>query len=782
MRGIVRKVVALGAGAAMLGATLMGAMALDLSNYPAPFVQNGQFSGYLVVGRNAKAADVIGATDIGMSLQAANVVEKTTSGTTETVMDSGVKIETSSNKLTYGEDMSTVKGTLTDADLPILLGKTTVTDTDGTSYDVLSKIKVMDSTVVFGRPISDVNEPTLYLDTKTGTPTYEVDIQFPTAVNLSMLKGQTIKLFGNEYTISDTSGEVSDSMLTLYSAALDQTFNAGDPETTVSVGGTDVAVQVIGVSTSGTKGTIKVNGETKTVEAAHTYTIGGQRVYVKDVYAYDQPVGGGGVRLFIGSQKIVLSSGDSVAKGVSSSDYIDGTEATFSSSGGKVSDIKVTYTPANQDPSVEYLKAGDELDEPVFGAFKYSFLGPEVELKADTKSTVKVWSSSEDKMSIEFTNKDGQHYSTEFVKGNATNQTHLMVGDYKLEASGNNVSKDEYFILGTDEYQHIFRLSAVRNSSSTQKITVKDIADDGTTSDWSFDKTTGEGTMVYDGNTYYFRVTGSGTSDGYVEFFTSDSYSAPYNFVSEIYTNDDNKVALDNESVVITEKTTYTGGTPTDYGTLTIPIAYSEGRSGNDVYITSTPTYTLSTGEAWSGAVQVGGSNYDYEALTPFGTYMEYTGGDNPVATFYVPKEEVTYSVYVSPLSAVKKQSGANTYEEVVKINPDVTVFDDQISDVTAQNLIVVGGPCVNSVAATLFGNPTDCTQGFEQGKAMIKLFEQDNGNVALLVAGYAADDTRRAAKVLANYDDYADKLQGKEVIVSGTDFTNINVEAPASE
>ena len=74
-------------------------------------------------------------------------------------------------------------------------------------------------------------------------------------------------------------------------------------------------------------------------------------------------------------------------------------------------------------------------------------------------------------------------------------------------------------------------------------------------------------------------------------------------------------------------------------------------------------------------------------------------------------------------------------------------------------------------------GNPANCAEGFEPGKAMLKLFE-NGGNVALLVAGADALDTRRAARVLANHQDY--DLSGDEVLVTGTSLTDINVQAVA--
>ncbi|MCK5107928.1 MAG: S-layer protein, partial [Nanoarchaeota archaeon] len=93
MKKIVRKVVAIGTGAAMVGATLMGAMATNLNEYPAPFVQDGVFDAVLVIGDQAQGFDNIGLTDIAMALQASSYVEETveTSEGTTTVSDGVVE-------------------------------------------------------------------------------------------------------------------------------------------------------------------------------------------------------------------------------------------------------------------------------------------------------------------------------------------------------------------------------------------------------------------------------------------------------------------------------------------------------------------------------------------------------------------------------------------------------------------------------------------------------------------------------------------------------------------
>lgn len=76
----IKKIIALGTGAAMMGATLMSAYAADLSNYPMPYIKDGKFTGVLVVGDKAAAEDVIGVTDIAISLQSAAVKPASSGG------------------------------------------------------------------------------------------------------------------------------------------------------------------------------------------------------------------------------------------------------------------------------------------------------------------------------------------------------------------------------------------------------------------------------------------------------------------------------------------------------------------------------------------------------------------------------------------------------------------------------------------------------------------------------------------------------------------------------
>ena len=110
LRKAIKKIMALGTGATMVGATLMGAMATDLANYPEPFIKDGAFSGVMVIGDKAAAQDVVGVSDIAVSLQfAATKTTGTTAGTEAVVTGDVFRISASGDELNLMESLSDVK-------------------------------------------------------------------------------------------------------------------------------------------------------------------------------------------------------------------------------------------------------------------------------------------------------------------------------------------------------------------------------------------------------------------------------------------------------------------------------------------------------------------------------------------------------------------------------------------------------------------------------------------------------------------------------------------------
>lgn len=165
--------------------------------------------------------------------------------------------------------------------------------------------------------------------------------------------------------------------------------------------------------------------------------------------------------------------------------------------------------------------------------------------------------------------------------------------------------------------------------------------------------------------------------------------------------------------------------------------------------------------------------SYGYTSMGSFITLNSPTSDPQELTLAY-PEKQRTAQVYVTSGAVTSATSAAGDLTAVTVV--DATKLDTEVADATAQNLIVVGGPCVNSVAAELLGNPSDCTEGFAPGKARVKLFEQTNGNVAMLVAGYSGADTRLAGKVVAHR---ASELSGTEVEVEGTTYSDATIGAP---
>jgi hypothetical protein len=116
-----------------------------------------------------------------------------------------------------------------------------------------------------------------------------------------------------------------------------------------------------------------------------------------------------------------------------------------------------------------------------------------------------------------------------------------------------------------------------------------------------------------------------------------------------------------------------------------------------------------------------------------------------------------------------------------------VSKLDTEITDATAQNMILVGGTAVNKLTAQAlgltyptYGTDASVATGIGAGEATLKLVENAFGgtNVALIVAGWEAADTRAAANVLKDYSAYSATLTGKQVIVKSTAGT-ITLSAP---
>ncbi|MFH1669502.1 MAG: hypothetical protein ABIA62_06255, partial [Candidatus Woesearchaeota archaeon] len=120
------------------------------------------------------------------------------------------------------------------------------------------------------------------------------------------------------------------------------------------------------------------------------------------------------------------------------------------------------------------------------------------------------------------------------------------------------------------------------------------------------------------------------------------------------------------------------------------------------------------------------------------------------------------------------------TVERPQRIDIGSAVLASQVSDPSALNVISVGGSCINSVTAEIMGltyPACGAASGLKEGEGIVKLYESGD-KVAIVVAGWEAEDTTRATRVLADFKTYQDsgKLVGSEVRVTGTSATEFTV------
>jgi hypothetical protein len=142
------------------------------------------------------------------------------------------------------------------------------------------------------------------------------------------------------------------------------------------------------------------------------------------------------------------------------------------------------------------------------------------------------------------------------------------------------------------------------------------------------------------------------------------------------------------------------------------------------------------------------------EDIDWFGTLVTKDNTDTAsTVTISYPKAQVYANIYVGASgSAVTGGSSAGGSTQL----GNVLVKDSEASSVATKNLVVVGGSCINSAAATLVGGAkcgaawTTAT-GVGAGEFLIKGYATSSltSKVALLVAGYEAADTVNAATYL---------------------------------
>ncbi len=749
-KNTIKRIAAISAGAVMLGATAFGAVAAaDLSDYPAPFVADGAWVGLIVVGSAAEAGDIVGATDIAASL----AQQTTTAATgTETSVSGGKKQEVNINEAI--NDASNFGTTLDDEDISGLMDSELDFDDSAYNYREVVKLGSGGLTPTTGLLTSDYDYGSeIALELKRGDLGYY--FLFDETINMSAASSTEpleITMLGNNLKITsiDAHNKLTAEVGTEYF------LNVGD---SIVVDGKTVILQnVASCSSTPCAIIISVNGVQETVSGGVTEKVGPKgeqiKIYPSETFYSDT----------LSERSATLLMGDDTTKSYTDGDAWIGEPETGYDWEWDLGDLTNTTLKGDTDvtagtgPTIgmrnKYI-VDDWSDGPVIAGESYCFPGDYICVEFN-KLTVKDYAkveiyfddaldlndagprgaiagSSADALVIESTVEDIFYIDADGACWDSTNSTN-MAGD---------VSTNTLYIVANTT-------AATNNLTIYMTNEDNDIVELGT---FDADETCDLGYIDYKDT--------SGTGD--IELSTLGNLTLK-TWVLAI--NDENSNS-DAEELYIGAN----WSTDDEFAFL--------GKTAD----------TEEATDLVYGSTNVGTKD-DGDLRTTYGIIVDEPKGStsDDKIILHIPSDIVEAEIVITGPGAVISSSSTGVSVNsvagiaLVKLDTEVGAADK------AMPLIIVGDSCVNKIAAEVAGvtYPT-CgaaltdTYGFAEGEAVLKLYENafSGTNVALVVAGWNAADTRNAANVLKNFGSYSTQLTGTAVKVVGTTVTAI-ADTPA--
>jgi len=841
VKKVIKKIVALGTGFSMLGATMFGALAADLTEFPAPFVKDAKFDAKIVVGFDAQPQDVIASIDVANRLQYSMTKESTVAGgTSVTMTGDSKKIEQSTNKLELNELADGVITSITSSDLKALADGSIDND-----FGTFKYTQVIDVPKVSAQYVqdpdnlwTDVNDiPGEYLVFPSTDFAYTYKISFSPALKsdhntgsngyLEDIKGKKITILGKEYKILKAAHQSSnDIALTLMAGAQTDLLEEGATKT-YTIGGKDYEVTASTITTSEVQFVIN-NELTTTLTEGDTYRLtDGTEVGVSDIMENEagEAAGGDKVEFSIGAQKVVIDDSATSTKlfdatvtiGSEELSYVKGDIITSSDGGTssgadiKISDIKIRYN-ASQSLYVPKGKGLGEVADKVEGEEGNVFLdGFDIVFEGfetPTTEDIRLSPSGTNAYKLTWKNKNGQEYNEEIfaIGGDNTVQLGAYSGGIKglhfNESSA--IPKNDYFVLSKNGYSHIMKYISFNTANNVTKI--KDQAASGKTYEVTMTSYAGggQGDLNLDGNTFKVNVSADGATlwadmdgsgavdptqsvmDGTTSADVTTACTGTPSSSSGLVTQYEACLSFEtkgengdtaNRTIKLTTEKTENS----KYNTTAMQVKYDSANTRLDLNSTLNNRYKWDFG-AGTG-IQIGDET-NYEMYDRFGTkgYWKKPTSAQQDFTWTYPDSQITAAMFFKSGVVASSSTGGTKTAEIVRIDVGAAVLDSDPSVLgkeTTQNIIAIGGPAVNRAAAALLGK-TYPAYGADSGvpeNAAIVKLVETGENVGMVVAGWTAMDTQRACRVVANYDKYVN-FKGKEVKVTGTTLTDMVVNS----
>ncbi|MFC1685970.1 hypothetical protein ACFLZZ_03030 [Nanoarchaeota archaeon] len=740
-----RKVVPVIAGALLLGSTLgfaTGVTGASLS-YPDDFND-----AVIVYGAQAATSDFNAAMLLSEGLSSV-IADSSVSGESH-------KIESNAQNLNVNESLTTVQTTAIDAnDLPELLKTVEYQSRDGVIYKYEQELQVQPGIQFTHFRDDDLkDEPVIGIKMAKSTPVFNYTLRFlknaqsdvTTAGRLEDLEDTEMEILGKNY-----------KLLNAYNATnLKLEFMGGSDGDTLEEGGTGsysiggVAYDVEVTHIGSTEAKFIINGQTTTsmVEGGTFKLNDGTQVGVRDILYTAKTGQASKVEITLGAEKLTLENSQTVE--INDVD-VEGLTATITqgNSGSKVtvSDIRIDWVTQDE----AFVAAGDSLLFPKLESFKLQMTdlttpeSEEVILKNDGSARMGIsWPFKTGSKTIDVLYGNGSEF-----QGVGKDATHKLV---TKEGSGSAITfdedTDEYFVATYQSETAVesYLLEAkIRQSASVNYTDIKDAV----TGEYVCQERQILGTCTIGSVT--LTVGASNYADNWVVLTGATDV-----YFDRMYTEEGMAMFLPMENVTgIHTRYLNTSNLPTsrileffeeskDSAVLSVGFNATVGSWTSDgkVQVSSLagPFANYGTDSQWPEM----GDTDDLVAYvaSDLGTKLVHnTGGTQDWVSIEYHGEETIGNLWVTAPEVVA--GGAQMVKDV------------GYTDFGTEDVIVVGGPAVNTIASKLLGFDGELTTGPEAGWSvdtfMAKLFTgsemMDPGTVALLVAGYEAEDTTAAAK-----------------------------------
>jgi hypothetical protein len=757
----------------MLGSTIGLA-----ASFPEPYVKSGQADVAIVYGASAASSDLTAATSIQTSLS--NTLASQMTATTVSVGGEGDKwkVEKSNDKFDLGDDVTDLKVSIDEDELPTLLAEGTYKSDDNEEYDYTQKITFANTLELKHFQDDDyADEPAVGMKIESSAAVLNYTLDFTDSIDsevgtastcglndLCALETTTLPLMGKSYYVLNADNETK-TKLTLLDSANEAIVSEGTPAT-IAVGSKSYAVSILNINTDEVK--LKINDETtNSLEETETYKLAdGTYVGIKDISYNEKESGISSVEISLGSGKLVLENTEEVEL---NGESVDGVYAYISRSagtGGKMKIEEITLEWKTDDEA--FITPKQSVLMPGFEAIKLIMAG----MNFPKEETTEVQNNGGDTVELSVPIVEGKA-TIPILYGNGSASGKFSGigkdGENKLKTSGvtnikiNTTNNEKYFVAScastTEGETYYLEVTKVDNNDGINETTIKNklTGSSYTTKETdSLDKFGDISLLVNDVTEY------GSTNKGEVNLTISGCRSV--NSFNRVYSEEGLTIYLpvDSSAVAVT-----TGGInfTTDPTTYTLYMVEEdkedtlEGGTGAKYFINSTlklngdgDVTVDSVTSVWSSGssmLETGDGTDIYEGYvkSDLATQVLHDQGPDQRTLKVMYHGEESYADFFVASSKVSTGAAGALSGIVVK--------DSEASSMSGKNLVVVGGSCVNTVAAQVLGvasgtcgSAFTAATGVGANQALIKVVTSplSASKIAMLVAGYEAEDTVKAA------------------------------------